>query len=405
MIKLTMGARFSKHKVPKEADDTTPTCPGSGERYSELPPKEPTWNQTDSVTPTDGTATTSVKSATSSKTSVTGDPQSPPSLTSLSPTQTETTESSEMLTVNLSASVPTDSVAPRASRKTSSGMRKTETIPGVDEYAETLATFHQPKPMFDQPSRAGTSKVVTSAKPMTPKGLEIAHRVKEMFHGFTNRMERSQQSTMGPSEIGTPCDRRVAMSLLRLPRVNPGGDNWASFVGTYGHTGLAEMLVWADAGSGRYVTEERVEFPSRYVPKGTLDALDRMLTTVWDWKLMGQWSLDKLKIEGPSPQYRVQLHTYGYGLRIRGEVVSDVALIGMPRDKSTLDDLYVWTEPYNPQVARDALARVARIGETLADEDGADPLNFPINNTDCKYCPFHMPGAVRSEKGVCNGRT
>lgn len=405
MIKLTMGARFSKHKVPKEADDTTPTCPGSGERYSELPPKEPTWNQTDSVTPTDGTATTSVKSATSSKTSVTGDLQSPPSLTSLSPTQTETTESSEMLTVNLSASVPTESVAPRASRRTSSGMRKTETIPGVDEYAETLATFHQPKPMFDQPSRAGTAKVVTSAKPMTPKGLEIAHRVKEMFHGFTNRSDRSQQATMGPSEIGTPCDRRVAMSLLRLPRVNPGGDNWASFVGTYGHTGLAEMLVWADAGSGRYVTEERVEFPSRYVPKGTLDALDRMLTTVWDWKLMGQWSLDKLKIEGPSPQYRVQLHTYGYGLRIRGEVVSDVALIGMPRDKSTLDDLYVWTEPYNPQVARDALARVARIGETLADEDGADPLNFPINNTDCKYCPFHMPGAVRSEKGVCNGRT
>lgn len=286
-----------------------------------------------------------------------------------------------------------------------SGSRKTETIPGVDEYSETLATFHQPKPMFDQPSRAGTSKVVTSAKPMTPKGLEIAHRVKEMFHGFTNRMERSQQSTMGPSEIGTPCDRRVAMSLLRLPRVNPGGDNWASFVGTYGHTGLAEMLVWADAGSGRYVTEERVEFPSRYVPKGTLDALDRMLTTVWDWKLMGQWSLDKLKIEGPSPQYRVQLHTYGYGLRIRGEVVSDVALIGMPRDKSTLDDLYVWTEPYNPQVARDALARVGRIGETLADEDGADPLNFPIDNSNCRYCPFHMPGAVRSEKGVCNGRT
>lgn len=284
-----------------------------------------------------------------------------------------------------------------------------QVIPGVDEYAKGVA-FHQPKPMFDQPSRAGKSKVVTSAIPMTPKGLEIAHRFKEMFFAYTNRSERSQQATMGPSEIGTPCDRRIAMSLLRIPPVNPGGDNWAAFVGTCVHAGLADMLVWADTGSGRYASELSVFFPSAHVPHGTLDGMDRVLFVVWDYKAMGQWSLDKLKVEGPSPQYRVQVHTYAYGARIRGEVVSDVAIVGLPRDKSSLDDLYVWTEPYDPQVARDAIARVDRISSQLGpmEPDGqwsaARPEDFPIDNSNCKFCPFYMPGARRSENGVCNGR-
>lgn len=264
-----------------------------------------------------------------------------------------------------------------------------------------MATFHQPRPMFDQPSRAGRSKVLTAAKPMTPKGLEIAHRLKEMFYAYSNRSARTQQTTLGPSEIGTPCDRRIAMSLMRLTPSNPGGDNWASFVGTCVHAGLADMLVWADAGSGRYVSELGLTFPSDAVPHGTTDALDRVLLAVWDFKAMGQWSLDKLKTDGPSDTYRVQVHTYGYGARMRGEVISDVAIVGMPRDKSSLDDLYVWTEPYDPQVARDALARVDRIKDQLP---GTPYQDWEINNSDCKYCPFYLPGARTSEGGACNGR-
>lgn len=265
-----------------------------------------------------------------------------------------------------------------------------------------LNTFHQPKPMFDQPSPAGKrSKVVTSARPMTPKGLEIAHRLKEMFFAYTNLQERSVQTTLGPSEIGHPCDRRLAMSLMHIPPSNPGGDNWASFVGTCIHAGLADMLVWGDAGSGRYLVEEKLSFPSTFVPSGTADVVDRVLLCVLDHKGQGQWSLDKLKVDGPPPHYRVQVHTYGYGARMRGEVVSDVAIVGWPRDKSSLDDLYVWTEPYDPQVARDALARVERIGDQLP---GTPYTDWPIDNTDCKYCPFYLPGAQASEGGHCNGR-
>lgn len=265
--------------------------------------------------------------------------------------------------------------------------------------------------MFDQPSNTAGARDSPEFQPMTPKGLEIAHRLKEMFHGYTNRMERSQQSTLGPSEIGSPCDRRIAMSLMLLPAVNPGGDNWASFVGTCIHAGLAEMLLWADAGSGRYAVELPLNFPSQHVPRGTTDFLDRVLLCIADHKGMGEWSLNKLKTSGPSRTYRVQAHTYGYGARLRGEKVTDVAIVGWPRDQGSLDDLYVWTEPYNPAVAVEALARVDRIAKQIGtmkpdgDWSAARPQDFPINNTDCKYCPFHLKGAARSEGGVCNGRT
>lgn len=310
-----------------------------------------------------------------------------------------------------------------------------ETIPGVDEYAENLGdlateqlnayrdkvnegiTFDQPTPLpeppavqaplFDQPSASGTraAKVLGEVKPMTPLGLEITHRLKEMFHGYTNRMERNQQPTLGPSEIGTPCDRRIALSLMRYPTINPGGDNWASFVGTCIHAGLDEMLMWADAGSGRYATEQRLTFPSKHVPKGTTDVIDRVLLLVGDHKGMGQWSLDKLKREGPSRTYRVQAHTYAYGAVMRGEKVKHVAIIGWPRDKGNLDDLYVWTEEYNPDLARKALKRVDDIAERVLVEGGEqEAYSLPFDNSDCRFCPFYMKNAARSEGGVCNGR-
>lgn len=270
--------------------------------------------------------------------------------------------------------------------------------------------------MFDQPVRAGTT---AKAKPMSPLGLEITARIKEMFHGFSNRMERSQQATLGPSEIGTPCDRRIAMALMRVPPVNPGGDNWASFVGTMGHQGMGQMLEWADASSGRYVSELRMTSPSERVPHGTTDMIDRTLMYVGDFKFMGQWSLDKLKTSGPSPTYRVQAHTYAFMASLRGETIKHVAIIGLPRDKSSLDDTYVWTEPYDPQIARDALARVDRIGESvdghLATLYGKAETNeqeskvmtaaqFPINNSDCKFCGHYMPNARDLSGGGCNGR-
>jgi hypothetical protein len=427
-IGVTLAGKLRFHKANGER------CDGSGLAVKEEGP---------SCTPPD-----TANSATCSSTSDTGDqaresPPRTPSTTTKKPT------------TNSRAHAQSEASAPPAEPTDSES--DTETLPGANEYARDLAAyalasyvnpppwveptmyedlkaaeaqglfdqpsgplvdpvhptlFSQPSPpeptQFAQPSPSAASarKAWAETQPMSALGAEIAHRLKEMFHGYSNRMERNQQPTLGPSEIGTPCDRRIALSLLRKPTVNPGGDGWASFVGTCIHAGLEEMLMWADAGSGRYAVEQRLEFPSPHVPKGTTDLIDRTLLLVGDHKGMGQWSLDKLKREGPSRTYRIQAHTYAYGATIRGEVVKHVAIIGWPRDKSSLDDLYVWTEPYDPDLARDALKRVDKIAKRVLVEGGEhEAYALPFDNTDCRFCPFYMKKARTSEGGVCNGRT
>lgn len=365
----------------------------------------------------------------------------------------ESPPSVEESTASSVASPPGDApeTVPSATSTTTSSPEPPEpegdaSIPGVDRYAEKLNgvatgqaeayrekvdawlaanrtdTYAQPatpylpeqEPLPFSYSQPASAKVEAKPdRPMTRTGVEIAARLKEMFYAYNNRRSsdnRSAQSTLGPSEIGTPCDRRLAMSLLQIPPVNPGGDGWASFVGTAIHAALADMFLWANGGSGRYEVEMPLRFPSTLVPKGTGDLLDRTMLMFMDHKCQGSWSRNKLKTQGPGDTYRIQVHTYAWGATMRGEKVEHVAIISWPREASNLDDLYVWTEPYNPSLAHDAMARVdglAKEIEVLRDKgytsvqaaatfDTADPY-------ECKYCPFHLPNARHLQHG-CNGK-
>lgn len=252
------------------------------------------------------------------------------------------------------------------------------------------------------------------AEPMSREGAEIAARLKEMFYAYDNRRSsdnRSAQTTMGPSEMGTPCDRRLALSLMRMPPVNPGGDGWAAFVGTAIHASLEEMFLWADAGTGRFAVEQRLEFGHPIVPKGTADLLDRTLLMVLDHKCQGRWSRNKLKSQGPIPTYKVQAHVYAHGARLRGEDIQKVAIVSWPRDESTLDDLYVWVDDYDPAIVKKAFERVDGIGAKVEELGLMDAeletkalgaANFKVAD-DCRFCPFYMPNARDITKG-CNGK-
>jgi hypothetical protein len=263
-----------------------------------------------------------------------------------------------------------------------------------------------------------------AAPEMTPRAQELAARIRETFYAYTNRLERSQQTTLGPSEAGTPCDRRLALHMLGMQPVNPGGDNWASFKGTCIHAGLADMFTWADAGTGRYAVEVPLALPSAIVPHGTADLLDRTLLLLEDQKVMGQWSLDKLRRVGPNPTYFTQVHLYAYAARRRGERVERVAIVAWPIESSRLDDLWVWESEYDPTVAPKALERVERIAaevrrcEDQHDGDGRDaPLagsaghqahllriarQFKPTN-DCRFCPYSAPDDAEGAFG-CNGK-
>lgn len=247
---------------------------------------------------------------------------------------------------------------------------------------------------------------------MTELGKEIATRLKEIFYSYDNRKtsdNRSAQVTLGPSEIGTPCDRRLGMSLLGVPAVNPGGDGWAAFVGTCLHAGLDDMLTWADGGTGRFATEIPLKLPSTLVPKGTGDALDRVLCVFMDHKAQGQYSRRRLREQGPSDTYRVQVHTYGLGAVLAGEKVKHVAIVSWPRDGASLDELWVWTEKYDPKVAKAALARVDKLAAKVLPQKAAGLPLMQISRSlptadkyECRFCPQYLKGDTEMEKG-CPG--
>ncbi|MFE0101217.1 hypothetical protein [Streptomyces sp. NPDC059009] len=273
--------------------------------------------------------------------------------------------------------------------------------------ATTATEFSQPGSPFSQP---GKIEPAPAAVPMSVEGEQVAAALKQLFFDYDHRRSgdnRGAQAHLGPSEIGSPCDRRLAMALLGIPAVNAGGDGWSAFVGTAVHEALSRMFEWANAGSGRYAVETLLNFPNEHVPKGTADLLDRTLCMVGDHKVQGKWSQSKLRSGGIPPGYRVQLHVYGFGQRLKGERVDHVALISWPRESSSLDNLYVIVEEYDPAVARDALSRVDRIAELITALDHEDPLKsareFPVAD-DCAFCPFFAPGDASMERG-CNGRT
>lgn len=307
-------------------------------------------------------------------------------------------------------------------------------LPGPDEsvYApshlgvQLSATVSQPGNPFLQPPPWVEPPLVilqppeyegpVKGEPMSDLAKEIATKVKETFYAYSNRKtsdNRSAQVTLGPSEIGTPCDRRLAMALLGVPAVNPGGDGWAAFVGTCTHVGMAEVYTFADAGTGRYAVELPVFLGIPTVPRGTTDLLDRRDGTVVDWKVMGKYSLDKFKREGPSETYRTQAHTYGYGAERAGERVRNVAVVGLPRAGSSLDEMHVWTEKYDKKLAVAALARVEKIAAELGTMNQWAGLDVPAGNMrkaesfqtgdDCRYCPFFLKGDREMERG-CPGQ-
>ncbi len=300
-------------------------------------------------------------------------------------------------------------------------------LPTLDEAPFSLGTslsgrFLQPFSPFLQPETWIPPTLVflqpqeytgpVKGEPMGDLAKELATKIKETFYAYSNRKSsdnRSAQTTLGPSEIGTPCDRRLAMSLMGIPPVNAGGDGWAAFVGTCTHEGMASVYTFADAGTGRYAVELPVFLGVPTVPRGTTDLLDRRDGMVVDWKVMGKYSLDKFKKEGPSSTYRTQAHVYGLGAERGGEKVRNVAIVGLPRAGSSLDEMHVWTEKYDRKFAQAALDRVEKIAQSVQSAQQYDTENLmevarqmPTGD-DCRYCPFFLKGDKDMQRG-CPGK-
>lgn len=225
---------------------------------------------------------------------------------------------------------------------------------------------------------------------------------------------RSLQKALGPSEIGEECQRKLAYKLLDWdPKPNTDIDPLPSFIGVAAHNGSADALERVnERRPGTWIVEKRVH-ASNYL-SGSTDAYHVPTDTVVDHKFVGPGSMRKYKENGPSQVYRVQDHCYGLGWERSGYTPKTVAIAFFPRG-GNLKDLYLWSEPYDRQVALDALTRLETIrSAVIALDPEANPDrwgHFPISASHaCSYCPWWAPQSTDlsqgcpSEPGAVNPR-
>lgn len=256
--------------------------------------------------------------------------------------------------------------------------------------------------------------MASAPKPLTSNtawGARYAEEIRRIITNHAARAPRSNQVHLGPSEIGVACDRQVAGKMAGFPTTNHVSDPWPSIVGTAVHAWLADCFSEENVRTGvrRWLTEQKVT-PHPDHP-GTGDLYDAKERCVGDWKILGETTLAHVKaVGGPPRKYKVQLKLYGLGFRRMGLPVDRIALIALPRTKSTLDNMFVWDDPYTPadDVLIDEVFAQTRHRANYAEllRRGIIALNdVPItpDDSECFFCPFYRPQSARDGQSGCPG--
>lgn len=245
---------------------------------------------------------------------------------------------------------------------------------------------------------------------LVPITEQIKEEITAVIRWASESSPRSLQAIPGPSELGDPCDRRLAYRLAGSPVFNTMPDPLAAVVGTGLHSWLEQAILRyvQTFGDTTLVPETRLQIDPLIA--GTSDLYHRDLQAVVDYKGASSDVIDEAAKNGPQPGYKVQAHLYGYGYEHAGLKVSYVSIIYIPR-AGTLKGMYVWAEEYNPQIAIDALARMYRIGEDLlalgSRPDRFDAIPATPSSKSCWFCPYkagsHLLSGVATPEHGCPG--
>lgn len=199
---------------------------------------------------------------------------------------------------------------------------------------------------------------------------------------------RSRQTSVGPSELGAACLRRLAYRATATAPANPAPrDTLPAVVGTWAHTGMEQVL----AGDPAWSCEIVCEIPGYAIP-AHIDAYHHPTRTIVDWKFVGTSSLKKHRTT-MDPQYRTQVHLYGFALTAsHGLPVDRVAVCLIPRNGPDRD-IHLWTEPYDETVVEQALDRWTHILHLARTLGPAAPGLLPTGPGNCAWCPWWNPAA------------
>lgn len=230
------------------------------------------------------------------------------------------------------------------------------------------------------------SETLPPADPLREAIVDMV-RVKAAAH------PRHLQVELGPSEVGTPCARKLAYSMMNEPRCNPEWDPLPSIIGIATHGWLQEAAEYANQqlGRTRWLTETRVDVAPDL--SGSCDLFDTDTGTVIDHKILGVTSY-MAKIKDPGITYRNQVQLYGRGFQRLGYEVNTVAIAIFPRC-GTLTKMHLWQQPYDDAAVDGVLARrdavIGLINEFRVEIDPARYKWIPITQDSCLFCPYFSP--------------
>lgn len=230
-----------------------------------------------------------------------------------------------------------------------------------------------------------------ASKRHKPDETGLRDAAMQVIRYASDNAPRSLQKAIGPSQVGTPCTRQLAYEMSGTAPSNKGySDPWPSYVGTAVHAKLEESFqldnerLIAQGKEPRWITERRVDVG--FGLTGSCDLYDTWTKTVGDFKILGNTTYTKYTKNGPSDVYRKQAHAYGLGYLRAGLEVERVAILFFGRAKM-LNDLHVWHEPFDMELALRTLKRMKEVREAL--DRGATPQMFSKTPGDaCYFCAY-----------------
>lgn len=245
--------------------------------------------------------------------------------------------------------------------------------------------------------------------PMSPFESEVKEDLLEVMHWINNASPRSQQKTLGCSEAGDHCTRKIAYRMAGTKKIHTP-DTLKANMGTAFHTWLDDgMRAFQEnlvTSQREWITETEV-WPAKFL-KGHVDLYSRMRFLVLDYKTTSADILKEWARTGLIPtQYLIQIMLYGKGMINAGYRVDRVGLAGLNRS-GTYNDMVVLTVAYDEEVARNALRRIYDLGKHLIDVDiDNNPELFEAIESApsrlCGWCPWYRGGSKPADGTGCPG--
>jgi hypothetical protein len=205
-------------------------------------------------------------------------------------------------------------------------------------------------------------------------GADVSQSYKEELLGIIEddwtRDPRTLQRRMGPSGIGHPCNYCLGAMLAEVPKKesNQWADGWPAFLGKAVHWAIEKIFErWnRKHRTYRFLTEQRVTVGmigtiNPWPLTGSTDLYDMVKKAIVDWKVTTDKNLAKVKKGEKSVTYKVQGHCYGLGMENEGLPVEYVGVMYLAKMKNFLREAELTLEPYDRQIALDALKRASDI--------------------------------------------